>query len=80
MGDVIEIDARGHRCPIPTLKLRKAVDTNQAVDRIKLIADDPMAQIDVPHFCNQNHISIQSVEQKDNYWIFEMTLLQRSDL
>ncbi len=44
------IDARGHRCPIPTLKLRKAVEAAPAGTRITLIADDPMARVDVPHF------------------------------
>jgi tRNA 2-thiouridine synthesizing protein A len=47
------IDARGHRCPVPTLRLRKALSEHpDAV--ITLLADDPMAQIDVPHFCQQN--------------------------
>lgn len=47
------IDARGHRCPVPTLRLRKALsDHPDAI--ITLLADDPMAQIDVPHFCQQN--------------------------
>jgi tRNA 2-thiouridine synthesizing protein A len=44
------IDARGHRCPVPTLKLQKALAAAAPGDDVRLIADDPMARIDVPHF------------------------------
>jgi len=43
------VDARGHRCPVPTLKLRKAVAEAEPGDRVTLLATDPMARIDVPH-------------------------------
>jgi tRNA 2-thiouridine synthesizing protein A len=46
----IIVDARGHRCPVPTLKLRRAMAAAPAGARLTLIADDPMAKIDVPHF------------------------------
>jgi tRNA 2-thiouridine synthesizing protein A len=46
----ILVDARGHRCPVPTLKLRRALDAAPAGARVRLLADDPLARIDVPHF------------------------------
>ncbi|MBS0363792.1 MAG: sulfurtransferase TusA family protein [Proteobacteria bacterium] len=46
----ILVDARGHRCPVPTLRLRKALETAPAGAAVRLLADDPMARIDVPHF------------------------------
>jgi len=53
--DVAEIliDARGHQCPVPTLKLRRALEAAPAGARLRLLADDPMARIDVPYFLNQ---------------------------
>ena len=48
-GEIV-IDARGHRCPVPTLKLRKALAAAPTGARLRLLADDPMARIDVPHF------------------------------
>lgn len=51
-GDVL-VDARGHRCPVPTLKLRKALEAAAPGAVIQLLADDPMARIDVPHFAGQ---------------------------
>ena len=46
----ILLDARGHRCPVPTLRLRRALEAASAGARIRLLADDPLARIDVPHF------------------------------
>lgn len=49
-SDEILVDARGHRCPVPTLKLRRALEAAPAGARVRLLADDPLARIDVPHF------------------------------
>ena len=48
--DEILVDARGHRCPVPTLRLRRALADAPSGARVRLLADDPMARIDVPHF------------------------------
>jgi tRNA 2-thiouridine synthesizing protein A len=50
---VIIVDARGHRCPVPTLRLRRALERAAPGQVVRLLADDPMARIDVPHFCAQ---------------------------
>lgn len=47
------VDARGHRCPVPTLRLRRALEGMASGEEVRLLADDPMARIDVPHFCNE---------------------------
>ncbi len=46
----ILVDARGHRCPTPTLRLQRALRQAEPGQRVKLLADDPLARIDVPHF------------------------------
>ncbi|HEV2531607.1 sulfurtransferase TusA family protein [Phenylobacterium sp.] len=48
-SDEILIDARGHRCPVPTLRLRRALEAAGDGARVRLLADDPLARIDVPH-------------------------------
>lgn len=53
MSDEILIDARGHHCPVPTLRLRKALEQASPGALLRLLATDPMAKIDVPHFANQ---------------------------
>ena len=72
---VVTIEARGHRCPVPTLKLRRAMEKASAGDLFQLWADDPMAQIDVPHFCNQNKYLLVSTEVRDGAWLFTVRRL-----
>ena len=62
--DEILIDARGHRCPVPTLRLRRALEGAPAGARIRLLADDPLARIDVPHFAGQ--IGAELLEQSED--------------
>jgi tRNA 2-thiouridine synthesizing protein A len=52
-SDEILVDARGHRCPVPTLRLRRALAAAGPGARVRLLADDPLARIDVPHFAAQ---------------------------
>ena len=53
-SDEILVDARGHRCPVPTLRLRRALEAAGPGARVRLLADDPLARIDVPHFAAQS--------------------------
>lgn len=46
-----EIDAVGLLCPLPVLKLRKRLQNVDVGDQVRLLADDPAAFVDVPHFC-----------------------------
>jgi tRNA 2-thiouridine synthesizing protein A len=52
VSDIV-VDARGHRCPVPTLRLRRALEDAAAGSVVRLLADDPMAKIDVPHFAGE---------------------------
>jgi len=62
-ADEIIVDARGHRCPVPTLRLRKALAAAPAGGRVRLLADDPMARIDVPHFAGEIGAEILSRDE-----------------
>ena len=50
LAPLVEVDARGHRCPTPTLRLRRALAAAPPDARVRLLADDPLARLDVPHF------------------------------
>ena len=59
----ILVDARGHRCPVPTLKLRRALEAAPAGARLRLLADDPLARIDVPHFLSEIGARLEGVAE-----------------
>ncbi len=63
MSDIV-VDARGHRCPVPSLRLRKAAEA-PAGARLTLLATDPMARIDVPHLMTGLGGSVVSVDEAD---------------
>lgn len=51
-----EIDARGLLCPLPVLRARKRLGALAPGDLLRVLADDPAAVIDMPHFCaEQGH-------------------------
>jgi len=54
----ILVDARGHRCPVPTLRLRRAAEAAAPGSRLRLLADDPLARIDVPHFAAEAGLEV----------------------
>ena len=54
-----EIDARNLLCPLPVLRLRKALLALPVGGRVALVATDPAAVLDVPHFCAEaGHVLI----------------------
>ncbi|MFA4893043.1 sulfurtransferase TusA family protein [Brevundimonas sp.] len=59
------VDARGHRCPTPSLKLQKAMRAAPAGARLTLLATDPMARIDVPHLMTGLGGRVVSVDEAD---------------
>ena len=45
------LDAIGLLCPLPVLKARKRLKSLPTGAVLEMVADDPAAIIDVPHFC-----------------------------
>lgn len=51
-----ELDALGLLCPLPVLKARKRLRALDPGQILRVIADDPAALVDIPHFCaEQGH-------------------------
>ncbi len=49
--DARELDLRGLRCPLPALRTEKALRHAAPGERLVVLADDPLAGIDIPHLC-----------------------------
>ena len=48
-----QIDVRGLLCPLPVLKARKRLKTLENGRVLRVLATDPAAVVDFPHFCNE---------------------------
>lgn len=57
------LDARGLKCPLPVLKTEKRIAALGAGERIVVLATDPMARIDIVHFCRQHGHAVALSEE-----------------
>ena len=63
-AEALVVDARGLRCPGPSLRLQRALRQAPPGRRARLLADDPMARIDVPHLVNaKGWVLVETGEQ-----------------
>lgn len=60
--DDLVIDAAGYRCPMPVILLERALRRMAAGARLKIIADDPIAAIDIPHFARAAGAVVERLE------------------
>ncbi|MDE2444956.1 MAG: sulfurtransferase TusA family protein [Alphaproteobacteria bacterium] len=66
------LDLSGLLCPLPVLKARKALASLPKGAELVILATDPMAAIDMPHFCNeQGHMLLEQSKTGDT-WHFRI--------
>ncbi len=66
-----ELDARGLLCPLPVLKTRKRLSALAPGAVLRVIADDPAARVDIPHFCvEQGHGLLEEREDGTGALVF----------
>jgi tRNA 2-thiouridine synthesizing protein A len=56
-----ELDLKGLKCPLPALFAKRALSRARPGEDLLVIADDPMAAIDVPHMCRQEGYEVVSL-------------------
>ena len=64
------LDLRGLACPLTVLKSRKALLGMAKGQRLLFEADDPVAAIDIPHFCNEAGHTLIAAEKQGDAWLF----------
>ena len=57
------LDLRGLKCPLPALMTRKKLTAAPGGTELRVLTDDPMAPIDVPHMCRQENFDVVTVER-----------------
>ncbi len=62
----LEVDASGLNCPLPLLRLKKALMNMASGDVVKVIATDPAAHLDLGVYSDQTgHLIIQLIKESD---------------
>jgi tRNA 2-thiouridine synthesizing protein A len=55
-------DLKGLKCPLPVLKTRKHMQSLAAGSLIAVETTDPLAVIDIPHFCQEDGHAMERSE------------------
>jgi tRNA 2-thiouridine synthesizing protein A len=64
--DVDEVvDASGLACPLPVIELAKAIERVPVGGRVRLLATDPAARVDVPVWCRMQRHRLHEHEQDE---------------
>ncbi|MGN6515831.1 MAG: sulfurtransferase TusA family protein [Rhizomicrobium sp.] len=58
-----ELDLRGLKCPLPALMARRKLTAAPSGTELRVLTDDPMAPIDVPHMCRQENFDVLTLER-----------------
>jgi tRNA 2-thiouridine synthesizing protein A len=70
MAEAEILDLRSLKCPLPALMAKKALARAAPGAVLAVLADDPLAAVDVPHMCHHEGHAVQSVTEKDGYRVF----------
>ena len=60
------LDLRGLKCPLPAMLAKKALARMQAGAVLTVLADDPLAAVDIPHMCHGEGHAVESVALQDS--------------
>jgi tRNA 2-thiouridine synthesizing protein A len=72
------LDLRGLKCPLPAMLARKALARLSPGAALIVLADDPLAAVDIPHMCHGEGHIVDKVTSRDGY--SEFALRVKSDL
>ncbi len=67
---VIRLDLRGYRCPAPVIRLEAALRRAPPGAVIAALADDPVAAVDIPHFCREAGVAARRQADEDGAAVF----------
>ena len=63
MPDTLVYDLKGLKCPLPVMKTRKRMRQLAPGALISVETTDPLAVIDIPHFCHEDGHALEASER-----------------
>ncbi|MGL3607382.1 sulfurtransferase TusA family protein [Rhizobium sp. G187] len=65
MTDGTVYDLKGLKCPLPVLKTRRRLADMPVGAELAIETSDPLAGIDIPHFCQEDGHALLSQEKHE---------------
>ena len=66
------LDLRGLKCPLPAMLAKKALVRLSPGAVVTVLADDPLATVDIPHMCHSEGHAVESLVSRDGYTEFTL--------
>jgi tRNA 2-thiouridine synthesizing protein A len=69
---ITKLDLSGLKCPLPALKVRKALKSLTPGDRLEVRCTDPLAAIDIPHLVRVTGDRLEIIERGERDIVFRI--------
>ena len=67
------VDCLGLACPIPVVRLARAVASVEVGGLVELLADDPGARVDIPVWCRlKDQRLVAQHDRPEGGWVFQI--------
>ncbi|MBY0420686.1 MAG: sulfurtransferase TusA family protein [Parvularculaceae bacterium] len=67
------LDLTGYRCPIPVVRTEAVLRGLPLGATLKVLADDPLAAVDLPHFCREAGHTVERLPSSPPLCVFLVT-------
>ena len=64
------LDTRGLKCPLPVLRTGKVLRNMAPGTRLRVLADDPVALVDIPHFCQEAGHALLDQREDEGHQVY----------
>jgi tRNA 2-thiouridine synthesizing protein A len=64
------LDLRGLKCPLPAMLAKKALARLAPGTLVMVLADDPLARVDIAHMCHGEGHVVERIVARDGYTEF----------
>lgn len=69
-ANALRLDLRGYRCPVPVIRLEAALRKAGPGALVAALADDPVAAVDIPHFCREAGLQVRRLPDEGDAAVF----------
>jgi len=73
------LDVTGLTCPLPVLRAQKRLRDMNPGDILKVLATDPIAAIDFPHFCQESGHELLENAKEEDVLVFRIKCAGKAD-
>jgi tRNA 2-thiouridine synthesizing protein A len=67
-----KLDLKGLKCPLPALRLRKALKGMKPGEGVEVACTDPLARIDIPNLLRETGDVLEGIDTAQDFLLFRV--------